>query len=639
MTPLQHALDASPLLDDLDAALAAGEAFRASLPTGGTVVVDHAAPLLVVYRHPKNSDTVEERDAQAGGLEAGRLASVASASIIDSSGADGDLPALVQAIATRIGATGGAVLVIEIWTTSHLDDDQNPFDRRPGFALFVPSEAGSPLRAAADALRDALSGIEIAGQGADVSEVLVDAPAPPGRPPLLSMYGKTVSLIGLAVDPIYVNRRDGEFYPGVLADLRAALAPALDRAAWTFARAAGAPTPKHPSWIGRRHLEPDAVVVDRGLSACSDAFGFLLQVTPINSAAAWEEFKTGGQESAPELLYRPLTFDPNSVLRQLFNLPLEHVDDPVVADLLREKRDETAAKIQLILNIETPSFLPGSVALYGAPDEDLLRLAHELIATLPQPSTQGVEQVGATVFAAEARAEIEYLQAQWDGVDATVEIRQDMAGRLMVSSGQLLVSGHAHISAERVRALIAHEVGTHVLTYYNGKAQPLRLLQHGMAGYEGLQEGLAVLSEWLVGGLDAERFRTLAARVIGADALARGAAFPETVRHLRDAAGLEPRAAFDVSLRLHRGGGLTKDLIYLRGLRDLLAHLGGGSDFWPLLAGKMGLHHLPALRALTERGILLAPRVRPRWSSAPEALARLDRARQGVTVLDLVVEA
>ncbi len=631
---------ATSLLENLDAALAAGEPFRADLPAGGTVFVDHAALLLVVHRRTKRSGTDPAHEAAATDSAAHRLASVASAHVIDASGTDGDLPALVQAIAERVGEVGGALLVVEVWTALGQDgDDIDPFGRRPGFAVFVPVEASGPLRYTADALADALSGIEVAGQGAEVSEVSTDAPASPGRPPLLSESKGTIGLIGLAVDAIYVNERDGEFYPGVLADLRSALAPALDRAASTFARATSAPMPKRASGIGRRHLEPAAHVVDQGLSACSDAFGFLLQVTPVNGAAAWEEFSTGSRKSAPELLYRPLTFDPDAVRRQLFNLPLEQVDDPVVADLLREKRDETAAKIQMILNIETPSFLPGSIALYGAPDTDVLTLAHQLVAALPESSVQGVEQVGATVFAAHARAEIEHLQAQWNGVDATVEIRHDMTGRLMVSSGRLLVGGHALIAAERIPALLAHEVGTHVLTFYNGKAQPLRLLQHGTAGYEGLQEGLAVLSEWLVGGLNAERFRTLAARVIGADALARGAEFPETVRRVGEAAGLGPRAAFDVALRLHRGGGLTKDLIYLSGLRDLLAHLAGGAEFWPLLAGKMGLHHLPALEALTERGILIEPRVRPRWSSDPQALARLDRARKGITVLDLVAEA
>ncbi len=628
------------LLDRLEAALAASEPFRTDLSAGGSVFVDYAAPLLVVHRCPDTSDGDPARDAIAACSEAHSLATVGPASVIDSSGADGDTPALVQAIAARIADAGGAVLVVEVWSPLDLedDDDIDPFDRRPGFTLFVPAADG-PVCDAAASLRDALSGIEISNQGADVAEVSVDAPAPPGRLPLLTKPSETVALLGLAADAIYINGREGEFYPGVLAELRAALAPALDRAAWTFARAAGAPTLERPSWIGRRHLEAAAEVVDRGLGVCSAAFGFLLQVTPVNGAAAWEQFKTGGRKSAPELLYRPLTFDPDAVRRKLFTLPLERVDDPVVADLLRERRDETAAKIQMILDIETPSFLPGSIALYGAPDEDLLALAHELIAHLPESPAEGVEQVGATVFAAHARAEVEHLQAQWDGVDATVEIRQDMLGGLMVSSGQLFVGGRASIPAPRVQALLAHEVGTHVLTYYNGKAQPLRILQHGMANYEGLQEGIAVLSEWLVGGLNGGRFRTLAARVIGADALARGSIFPETVQVLRDAAGLTSRSAFNVALRLHRGGGLTKDLIYLRGLRDLLAYLADGGDFWPLLAGKMGLHQLPALRALTERGILLPPRVRPRWSSDPEALARLDRARQGVTVLDLVLEA
>lgn len=633
------------MLTDFDtalaAALAADEPFRADLPDGGRVFVDSATPLLLVHRCLDTSGGDLAHGAVAACSEAHALATAAPAYVVDSSGVESDLPAMVFALAGRLSADGGAVLVVEIWTPldSGDDDDIDPFDRAPGFTLFVPSDESGPVCDAADALADALSGIEIAGQGAEVMRVAVEAPAPPGRAPLLPEPMGRTALIGLAADAIFLNDREGEFYPGVLAELRSALAPALDRAAWTFARAAGGTVPERPGWIGRRHLEPAAQAVDRGLGACSAAFGFLLQVTPINGATAWAEFERADGERAPELLYRPLTFDPDAVRRQLFALPLEDVEDPVVASLLRERRDETEAKIRLILDIETPSFLPGSVALYGVPDGSLLALAHDIIGALPAAESGGTEMVGATVFAAEARAEIEHFQAQWDRVDATVTIREDMPGGLMVSSGQLLVGGRMSIPAERVRALLAHEVGTHVLTYTNGMAQPLRLLQHGLADYEGLQEGLAVLSEWLVGGLTAGRLRTLAARVIGADALADGAAYPETARRLRDAAGLSPRAAFNVALRLHRGGGLTKDLIYLRGLRDLLAFLGGGGELWPLLAGKMGLHHLPALRSLTERGILIPPRVRPRWSGDADALARLARTREGLTVLDLVPDS
>ena len=71
-------------------------------------------------------------------------------------------------------------------------------------------------------------------------------------------------------------------------------------------------------------------------------------------------------------------------------------------------------------------------------------------------------------------------------------------------------------------ALLQHEIGTHVLTYYNGKGQPFRQLYAGLSGYEALQEGIAVLSEYLVGGLCGNRLRLLAARVVAVRAMLDG---------------------------------------------------------------------------------------------------------------------
>ena len=651
--------------DDLDRGVPA----RHDLPDGGRLFVDHAAPLLAVHRCEAVAEDDPARDAHAACAEAHRLATTAPAYVLSTGGPPEHLPPLVEALADEMAAGAGATLVVEVWTPLDLDgpSDVDPFDRQPGFTVFAPSHDEGPVCDAADALRDALSGIEVAGQGADVSTIAVEAASPPGLPPLLDRSSDRAALLGLAVDAIFVNGREGEFYPGVLDTLRDALAPALDAAAEAFVRArseaetgaeaeteaeadpaGAADAPSAPAIlealpIGRRHLEPAADVVDRGLAACAQAFGFLLHVTPVNSDQAWEDFKASGGEQAPEFLYRPLTFDPDVVRRELFALRLDAVEDPVVARLLRERRDETAAKLRMILDIETLQFLPGSLALYGAPDPDLVELAGDVLEHLPERSGSGSEVVGPTAFAAEARAEIEHYHAQWDGVDATVEIRADLPGSLMVSQGQLKIGGRARVGSHRVDALLAHEVGTHVLTYYNGSAQPLRLLRDGLAGYEGLQEGLAVLAEWLVGGLTAGRFRTLAARVLGARALADGADFVETVRLLRadvagsaSGAGLSRRAAFKVALRLHRGGGLTKDLIYLRGLRDLLDHLGRGGAFWPLLAGKMALRHAAPIESLRQRGVLVPPPLRPRWATRPEALARLDRAASGLSVLDLL---
>ena len=181
--------------------------------------------------------------------------------------------------------------------------------------------------------------------------------------------------MGLAVDAVFHNARDGEFYPRVLARVREAVAPALREAAVVAGRAA-------PASLARQSLEPAAEAVDRGLSAVAESFGFLLQVTPVNADAAWDEFNGGGCERPPELLYRPLTFDPDAARRDLFDLPLEEVEDPVVAGLLRECRDEIEGQIRMILDVGTPQFLPNSLRLYGSPDRDLVDLAHALVAAL-----------------------------------------------------------------------------------------------------------------------------------------------------------------------------------------------------------------------------------------------------------------
>jgi uncharacterized protein (TIGR02421 family) len=601
----------------------------------GRLFVDHAGPALVVHRCAERSTGDPALDRRAACSAAHRLVTSQSAYLLATGGPDEQdgVRRLARAASRALADHTGATLVVEVWTP--LDDegdaDVDPFQRRPGFTLFVPGDRRAET--AAEALADALSEIELAGQGADVTCIATADIAPPGLPPLLDADARTV-VLGLAVDAVFLNTREDEFYPRVLDELRDALSPALARTAAAFADAVGAPAQP----LGRRHLEPAAEIVDRGLAACARQYDFLLQVTPINTAEAWDDFRDGDCEVAPELLYRPLTFDPDALRRELFALPVDAVEDPVVADLLREKRDEIGTEVQMILDRETEQFLPGSLRLFGRPDKPLVALADAVLDRLAADptATKGEEVVGATAFAAAARAELEYYRAQFEGFTSSVEVRKDIPGSLMVAQGQLLVGEEVSLSATRVPALLAHEVGTHVLTYYNGCAQPLRQLRFGLAGYEPLQEGLAVLAEWLVGGLTHGRMRTLAARVLAACSLVDGAKFVETFRFLKERAGLSDRAAFGVTLRIYRSGGLTKDMVYLRGLRDLLAHLGAGGAFWPLFVGKIALAHLPAVEALRARGVLDDPPLRPRYASDPTALARLERARDGLTVLDLL---
>ncbi|OWK21826.1 hypothetical protein AJ88_12110 [Mesorhizobium amorphae CCBAU 01583] len=117
-----------------------------------------------------------------------------------------------------------------------------------------------------------------------------------------------------------------------------------------------------------------------------------------------------------------------------------------------------------------------------------------------------------------------------------------------------------------------------------------------------MQEGLAVLAEYLVGGMTAARLRLIAARVIACQAMLEGATFEETFRVLHQDFGLDERSAFNVVLRVFRGGGLAKDAIYLRGVVQVLDHLKNGGSLTPFWIGKISAAHFGAIQELNARG-------------------------------------
>ena len=206
----------------------------------------------------------------------------------------------------------------------------------------------------------------------------------------------------------------------------------------------------------------------------------------------------------------------------------------------------------------------------------------------------------------------------------------------MVSRGNLLVGRGTRVPSSRVDALLNHEIGTHALTYHNGRSQPFRLLYAGLAGYEELQEGLAVLAEHLSGGLTLSRLQVLAGRVLAVHSIVGGADFTETFRLLRDDFGFRPFTAFNLTMRVYRGGGYTKDMIYLRGLMRLLEYLADDGDIELLLYGKVAMTHLHLLEELRWRKILQPVALRPRYLESAESMQRLALLRRRATLEHLL---
>ena len=376
-----------------------------------------------------------------------------------------------------------------------------------------------------------------------------------------------------------------------------------------------------------------ALEIDARLTEIERCVNMLVNVAPVNAAEAWVDFERSDFATVPTLRLRPLQFEPDLVRRELYDLEVENVTDPALHTLFRAKRDEIARQVTALEDRDTSRFVYGSLQLYGGIAQPLASAAQELLETIPALAP-GAPSLTAGAFAKAARAEFDRYRAEYPDFPAHIEVRDDIS-ELMVSFGRLLIPEAAAFRADRVEPLLHHEIGTHVVTYQNGARQPLTLLTIGLPGYDETQEGLAVLAEYLTGGLDPRRLRVLAARVVAIGWMLDGAGFREIFESLREEHRIPARTAWSIAIRVVVGGGSVKDAIYLRGITRILEALAAGGSLEVLFVGKLSLDHIPLIQDLLDREVLQAPWVRPRWLDVPGAQARLDKLRAGASVMDL----
>lgn len=608
-------------LNEIAARIERREAVKLQLPDGGRLSLERGLPYLFVHR--ASEEGRDEGTVRLLGGEAAVLAATTGAKGVD---------ALVRRVAEAGSNTYGAFLVLELWAGP------------PGSTTFAVRGPAGPAPETVEALTRELEEVAQLYPGLDVAFQESDERGPPGATPILSIresWERGILYLGLEIPPIYRDGPDGPVYPRFLRRLQRALSRALRQTAYEFIRVQTTFELENYHALGTQTVADFVREADRALAAIERSFSLLILTSPVNIAEAWDRFRADQYQRDPVFHYRLLPMDPDLLKRQLYNVPLELIEDPALAYLMQDKREELDRQLSMLGERGSPDFRFGSMRLYGAVDDELLEVATELLRTIPPPRGRPATRerwVDSREFLRAAEAEFaHYAQRHPAILDRKIEIRPDLVG-LMVSEGNLLIGSHLRIAPSRVGALLHHEVGTHVLTFVNGAAQPFEQLSLGLAGYDELQEGLAVLAEYLVGALDRSRMRLLAARVLAAHAVEQGATFVETFALLTGGYGFTPRGAWHIVARVFTCGGFTRDLIYLRGLISLLAYLRSGGDLHPLYIGKIAQRHIPVVEELRHRRILRAPPLVPRFLNDPAALRRLEAVRAGIPLIALVTE-
>ena len=158
-----------------------------------------------------------------------------------------------------------------------------------------------------------------------------------------------------------------------------------------------------------------------------------------------------------------------------------------------------------------------------------------------------------------------------------------------------------------------HEIDAHVLTFLNGRRQPCRLFEIGPRGTLAYQESLGVFTEIANGVMFPGRMVALAARVVAVAAMVDGAEFSEVFEDLTTEHGLDEDEAFLICLRVFRGGGFTKDWLYVSELERIFRHWASGGNMKHLLLGKVTMAVLEGVEGLCARGVLRPPNYLPTY--------------------------
>lgn len=355
-------------------------------------------------------------------------------------------------------------------------------------------------------------------------------------------------------------------------------------------------------------IDRDAVTkalleIDKNIDALVKQIELLSYVNPINIEAEKSRFFASKYLTDPVFKYPTINFDKFKLHRALFTQSIEVIEDIEVKNLYEDIIYAYSGLIQCIETIGSgKKFYYNCLRCFGTPTEKDVENAKFILHFEDEDKNIPIFQP--KYNATEAEVFFKNFSKKYD---FSYDIKQSgkiSAIAMVLNNIKTLVLNTNHTySDNEIAVLTNHEIGVHMVTTMNGLLHPLKIFSHGFPNNEETQEGLAVFSEYMSNNLTIKRLKELAYRVIAVDSLAKGYTFSRTFRMLHNQYDLEREEAFYLTLRAHRGGGFTKDYLYLTGLKKIYDYYHENKDLSLLLTGKVSLEYANEIESLINKGL------------------------------------
>ena len=347
---------------------------------------------------------------------------------------------------------------------------------------------------------------------------------------------------------------------------------------------------------------PNVFAIDGNLDRLVKKIELLTYLNPLNIEKEKHRFFSSKYVDEPIFKYKKLQFDPYKLNRLFFSQRLERIKDEQIRKFYQEVVYYYANMIQCIETIgQNKKFYYNSLRVYGTPTEKDVQNARFILHLADEPDTEDMEKI---YTPEDAKVYFEEFVQQYN-FPLNISFSNSIAADAMVSNNtqSLIIKKNTIFSRNQLLTLANHEIGVHLVTTYNGMMQPLKVFSNGFPKNVETQEGLAVFSEYMSGALTLKRLKELAYRVLASDSLIKGYSFSDTFDMLHGQYKLDRNKAFTITMRVHRGGGFTKDRLYLSGLKKIYKRHKNGLSMDALLTGKVTMESEATINRFKDLGL------------------------------------
>lgn len=441
-----------------------------------------------------------------------------------------------------------------------------------------------------------------------------------GRGYLLKMVKEQFEhtlVLATEVKKVFMDEHNGQAFPLVIQSIEKGLKNAIINNAQHYINTKSNYDVKHKNTLLSSTLQPELIKLDKELYRIAKHFEVLGFVNPQNVEQEKRKFFRSKFTVNPAFRYKPLTIDPHGFKAKMYKLDVDRLEDvhirQVYIDIIRSYTD----KVDLLNTLGTENFLYNSLRYFGEPNPQDIANANFLLYCDELPQFENEDYLEMAEVKARFKAEGERYGFTYQ----VQEAKHIPSDALVINSKRLLLlKSGARFTPTRLNALLNHEIGVHMVTTMNAQVQPLKFLSLGLPRNTYTQEGLAIMSEMLSGCLSITRLKELALRVLAVHYMVKGDDFKTTFLRLRDEHKVNDEKLFYLVTRVYRGGGFTKDYLYLKGFRKVLDMQANGVKLDNLFLGKTTHTHLTILNELVDRKILNRPTYRCHAFESPVAL-------------------